>query len=165
MSFGLPPDSAETAPCQHDGRSLPACRRPATTNQHTTAADKLRLNAGIDSLDRRTTRARTTLHLAAAFKRALGDRYSEAMRPLVEAAAMAAAIAADLQARMLAGDPSVSINDTIRAVNAARCARLDLALPGEPDKPPVKRPQDVLAEHLAERRAAMAAGVLSQAPL
>jgi hypothetical protein len=74
------------------------------------------------------------------------------MKPLVELAAMAAAIAADLQARLLARDPSVSINDTIRAVNAARCARLDLGLPIEPVEPTPSAPslQDVLAEIAAE---------------
>ena len=73
--------------------------------------DRLRT---LGSLDGRTTGARTAQHLAAAFKRALGDRYSPAMKPLIESAAMAAAIAADLQARScLAGDASVSVNDVV----------------------------------------------------
>jgi hypothetical protein len=82
-----------------------------------------------------------------AFERALGVRYSPAMKPLVEAAACAAAIAADLQTRMIAGDAGVNINDVVRAVNTARLLRLDLDLPAEPDKP--KPPS--LAEYLAAK--------------
>jgi hypothetical protein len=68
---------------------------------------------------------------------------------MVEAAAMLAAIAEDAQARRLAGDPGVTINDVVRADGAARRAVRDLALPDERAEPPAK----TLAEHLAEKRA------------
>jgi hypothetical protein len=99
------------------------------------------------NLDGRTRSARTAQHLVAAFRRALGARYSPAMKPLVEAAAMAASIAADMQTRMIAGDASVSVNDVVRAVNTARLLRLDLDLAAEPDKP--KPPS--LAEYVAAK--------------
>jgi len=111
------------------------------------------------NLDGRTRSARTAQHLVAAFRRALGARYSPAMKALIEAAAMAASIAADMQTRMIAGDASVSVNDVVRAVNTTRLLRLDLDLPAEPDKP--KPPS--LAEHLAQR-AAEAARKRSEVP-
>jgi hypothetical protein len=110
------------------------------------------------NLDSRTRSARTARHMVEAFKRALGARYSPALKPLVEAAACAAAIAANLQTRMIAGDASVSVNDVVRAVNTARLLRLDLDLPAE-DKP--KPPS--LADHLAQR-AAEAARKRSEVP-
>jgi hypothetical protein len=142
----MPPDSAE----------MQADRAPSARPK-----DRLRT---LGSLDGRTTGARTAQHLAAAFKRALGDRYSPAMKPLIESAAMAAAIAADLQARMLAGDASVSVNDVVRAVNTARLLRLDLDLPAQPEKPKPKRHADVVAAILAGRPAPGGQDALHAAP-
>jgi hypothetical protein len=82
------------------------------------------------NLDNRTRSARTAHHMVEAFERALGARYSPTMKPLVEAAACAAAIAADLQTRMIAGDASVSVNDVVRAVNSrSRCGVVRSAAP------------------------------------
>ena len=126
---------ASASPRARKWRQIPLSCRPVVLTKASGSAlgaanrSKLRLLT-LDGLDQRTRGARTAAHMVEAFKRALGARYSPALKPMVEAAAMAAAIAADLQARMLAGDTTVTINDCVRAVNTARCARRDLALPG-----------------------------------
>jgi hypothetical protein len=131
----LPPDTAhlQAGPYSKRGRLRDAA--------------KVRLLT-LANLDNRTRSARTAHQMVEAFERALGARYSRAMKPLVEAAACAAAIAADLQTRMIAGDASISVNDVVRAVNTARLLRLDLGLPVEPDKPKPTH-ADVVAAILA----------------
>lgn len=104
---------------------------------------KLRLRT-LRDLDHRTAAAKRAASLASAFESELGE-LTPAQRIRVETAAMLSAIAEDAQARRLAGDPTVNLDDLVRAVSAARRAVRDLGF--RPNKPSVP----TLAEHLAHR--------------
>lgn len=95
------------------------------------------------SLDQRTTAARRAGALAKTFETELGE-LTPAQRVRVETAAMLSALAEDCTARRLAGDDSISLDDLVRAVSAARRAVRDLGIrPGK-----VLTPGPTLAEYL-----------------
>ena len=91
-----------------------------------TRAGKLRLMT-LDHLDARTAAARRAIALAEAFAAELGD-LTPMQRIRVETAAALSAIAEDAQTRRLAGDASITLDDLVRAVSAARRAVRDLGI-------------------------------------
>jgi hypothetical protein len=110
-------------------------------------------------LDGRTVGARRARELAQSFEAELGGTVTSAQRAAIERAATLMALAEDAQARRLAGDPSVSLEDLVRIDNAAMRAVRQLGIkpgakPAAPSSP---------AEYLA-RRAAERAGKASSAP-
>lgn len=111
----------------------------------TTSNNRLRTFA---SLDGRTVAARRAAELAQALAAELGTDISGVMRTRIEGAAALTAIAEDAQARRLAGDLSVSLDDIVRATSAARRAVRDLG-PNK-SRQPRRRP---LADYLADEEA------------
>jgi hypothetical protein len=87
---------------------------------------KVRLKT-LGDLDGRTHAARRAAALAEMFSAELGQ-LTPAQQIAVQNAAALAAIAEDAQARRLAGDPTISLDDLVRAVSAARRAVRDLGL-------------------------------------
>ncbi len=77
------------------------------------------------SLDYRSRKGRRVRQLAAAYKQALGGVLSPVQEAGVIRAAMLTAVAEDLQARRLAGEP-IAIDDLVRADSTARRAVRDL---------------------------------------
>jgi hypothetical protein len=75
----------------------------------------------------------------------LGGNITGAQRAAIERAATLTALAEDAQARRLAGDSSVSLEDLVRIDNAAMRAVKQLGLK------PAAAPKPSLAEHLASR--------------
>lgn len=100
-------------------------------------------------LDRRTRASRRAAALAEAFAAELGGEVSEAEQVRVETAAALSVIAEDAQARRLAGDQSVSLDDLVRAASAARRAVRDLGI----DHRKPRNQGASLAEYLAARNA------------
>jgi hypothetical protein len=100
-------------------------------------------------LDRRTRAARRAAALAEAFAVEIGGQITDSLRIRVETAAALSVIAEDAQTRRLAGDPSVSLDDLVRAVSAARRALRDIGI-----KPNAKREQLglTLAEYVASKK-------------
>jgi hypothetical protein len=88
---------------------------------------KLRLRT-LGHLDGRTTAARRAGALVATFEAELGGELTGAQRLAVHNAAALTAIAEDAQARRLAGDTSITLDDLVRATSAARRAVRDLGL-------------------------------------
>jgi hypothetical protein len=82
----------------------------------------------LDQLDRRTRASRRARSLAAAFRRALGGELTDAQKLAVQNAAALVAISEDAQARRLAGDPAVTLDDLERTTRMARAAVRDLGL-------------------------------------
>lgn len=102
----------------------------------------------LTALDGRTVAARRAAALTETFAAEFGAELTPAQRIRVETAAALSAIAEDAQTRRLAGDASITLDDLVRAVSAARRAVRDLGL----DR---KRPPSgpTLSEYLASRRA------------
>lgn len=100
-------------------------------------------------LDRRTRASRRAAALAEAFAAEIGGQISESLRIRIETAAALSVIAGDAQTRRLAGDSSVSLDDLVRAVSAARRALRDIGI-----RPYAKRDQlgPTLAEYIASKR-------------
>jgi len=100
-------------------------------------------------LDRRTRASRRAAVLAQAFAAEIGGQITDSLRIRIETAAALSVIAEDAQTRRLAGDSSVSLDDLVRAVSAARRALRDIGI-----KPNAKREQlgPTLAEYIASKR-------------
>jgi hypothetical protein len=100
-------------------------------------------------LDRRTRASRRAAALAEAFAAEIGGRITDSLRIRIETAAALSVIAEDAQTRRLAGDSSISLDDLVRAVSAARRALRDIGI-----KPNTKRDQlgPTLAEYVASKR-------------
>jgi hypothetical protein len=73
----------------------------------------------LEGLDGRTVAARRAAQLAKGFEAELGGTLTATQRLAVEQASALAAIAEDAQARRLAGDMAISLEDLVRATNAA----------------------------------------------
>jgi hypothetical protein len=97
------------------------------------AAGKVRLRT-LRTLDGRTIAAKRAAALAETFAAELGQ-LTPAQRVRVETAAMLSAIAEDAQTRRLAGDDTITLDDLVRAVSAARRAVRDLGLHDRKHKP------------------------------
>jgi hypothetical protein len=94
----------------------------------------------LEGLDGRTIAARRAAQLAKGFEAELGGTLSATQRLAVEQASALAAIAEDAQARRLAGDMTVSLEDLVRATNAATRAVKALNIkPAAPASPPSLR--------------------------
>jgi hypothetical protein len=100
-------------------------------------------------LDRRTRASRRAALLADAFAAEIGGQITDSLRIRIETAAALSVIAEDAQTRRLAGDSSVSLDDLVRAVSAARRALRDIGI-----RPNTKREQlgPTLAEYIASKR-------------
>src|SRR5262249_4284809 len=100
-------------------------------------------------LDRRTRASRRAAALAEAFAAEIGGQLTDSLRIRIESAAALSVIAEDVQTRRLAGDSSVSLDDLVRAVSAARRALRDIGI-----RPNAKREQlgPTLAEYIASKR-------------
>ena len=100
-------------------------------------------------LDRRTRASRRAAALAEAFAAEIGGQITYSLRIRIETAAALSVIAEDAQTRRLAGDSSISLDDLVRAVSAARRALRDIGI-----KPNTKRDQlgPTLAEYVASKR-------------
>jgi len=91
----------------------------------------------LGSLDGRTVGARRARELALAFDAELGGNVTGALRAAIERAATLTALAEDAQARRLAGDLSVTLEDLVRIDNAAMRAVKQLGIkPAAAPKPP-----------------------------
>jgi hypothetical protein len=73
----------------------------------------------IDSLDGRTIAARRARELANGFATELGGTITASHRLAIERAAALVSLAEDAQARRLAGEPGISLEDVVRVDNAA----------------------------------------------
>jgi hypothetical protein len=106
-------------------------------------------------LDRRTRASRRAAALAEAFAAEIGGSITDSLRIRIETAAALSVIAEDAQTRRLAGDSSVSLDDLVRAVSAARRALRDIGI-----RPPAKREQlgPTLAQYIASKRNSSGAG-------
>jgi hypothetical protein len=101
----------------------------------------------LEGLDGRTIAARRAAQLAKGFEAELGGTLSATQRLAVEQASALAAIAEDAQARRLAGDMTISLEDLVRATNAAtRAVRALNIQPAAAPTPPASP-----AEYLASR--------------
>jgi hypothetical protein len=105
----------------------------------------------IDDLDQRTKGAKRVAELIDTF----GAELTKAGRALgpteiasIRNAALLTALAEDAQARRLAGDFSVSLEDIVRTTNAARRAVKELGIKRAPTTPPPS-----LREYVASRSA------------
>jgi hypothetical protein len=100
-------------------------------------------------LDRRTRASRRAAALAEGFAAEIGGQITDSLRIRIETAAALSVIAEDAQTRRLAGDSSISLDDLVRAVSAARRALRDIGI-----KPNTKRDQlgPTLAEYVASKR-------------
>lgn len=115
------------------------------------------------SLDQRTTAARRAGALAKTFETELGE-LTPAQRVRVETAAMLSALAEDCTARRLAGDDSISLDDLVRAVSAARRAVRDLGIKPSKSPAPGATLGDLLRADLEEQRREAAAKASATAP-
>jgi hypothetical protein len=111
-------------------------------------ASKTRLLT-LGHLDRRTRASRRAAALAEAFAAELGGQITDSLRIRIETAAALSVIAEDAQTRRLVGDSSISLDDLVRAVSAARRALRDIGI-----RPNVKREQlgPTLAQYIASKR-------------
>jgi hypothetical protein len=103
----------------------------------------------LDALDGRTNAAKRATALAEAFRAELGD-LTPMQRIRVETAAALSAIAEDAQTRRLAGDTSVTLDDLVRAVSAARRAVRDLGIDDRKHEPPTRTFAELAAQAQAE---------------
>jgi hypothetical protein len=105
-------------------------------------------------LDRRTRASRRAAGLAEAFAAEIGGQITDSLRIRVETAAALSVIAEDAQTRRLTGDSSISLDDLVRAVSAARRALRDIGI-----RPNAKREQlgPTLAEYIASKRSSAGA--------
>jgi hypothetical protein len=106
-------------------------------------------------LDRRTRASRRAAVLAQALAAEIGCPITDSLRIRIETAAALSVIAEDAQTRRLAGDSSVSLDDLVRAVSAARRALRDIGI-----RPNPKHEQlgPTLAEYIASKRSSSGAG-------
>ena len=106
-------------------------------------------------LDRRTCASRRAAALAEAFAAEIGGQITHSLRICIETAAALSVIAEDAQTRRLAGDSSVSLDEVVRAVSAARRALRDIGI-----RPNAKPEQlgPTLAEYIASKRTSAGAG-------
>src|SRR5262249_45133274 len=86
---------------------------------HADTASKARILT-LGHLDRRTRASRRAAALAVAFAAEIGSEITDSLRVRIETAAALCVIAEDAQTRRLGGDSSVSLDDLVRAVSAAR---------------------------------------------
>jgi hypothetical protein len=100
-------------------------------------------------LDRRTRASRRAATLAEAFAAEIGGQITDSLRIRIETAAALSVIAEDAQTRRLAGESSISLDDLVRAVSAARRALRHIGI-----RPNAKREQlgPTLAEYIASKR-------------
>ena len=103
----------------------------------------------LSHLDRRTRASRRAALLARAFAAEIGGQITDSLRIRIETAAALSVIAEDAQTRRLGGDSSVSLDDLVRAVSAARRALRDIGI-----RPHAKREQlgPTLADYIASKR-------------
>jgi hypothetical protein len=73
----------------------------------------------LDGMDGRTVAARRARELARGFEAELGGTLTPTQRIAIERAAALTAIAEDAQARRLAGDLAISLEDVVRTTNAS----------------------------------------------
>jgi hypothetical protein len=118
-----------------------------------TSAPKARLLT-LRHLDGRTAAVRKVRGILRTLQAELGHKPSNVQRAAMERAAAMMAIAEDARARILAGDPSVSMTDVTRADNCARRAMRDLVAVGRKRRKP--KPDLAFERLLAERRASRA---------
>jgi hypothetical protein len=118
--------------------------------KYVTRAGKVRLMT-LDHLDRRTAAAERAIALAEAFAAELGD-LTPMQRIRVETAAALSAIAEDAQTRRLAGDSSITLDDLVRAVSAARRAVRDLGIDDRKHEPPGPTLGDILRQGIDRQR-------------
>jgi len=106
-------------------------------------------------LDRRTRALRRAALLADAFATEIGGHITDSLRIRIETAAALSVIAEDAQTRRLAGDSSVSLDDLVRSVSAARRALRDLGI-----RPHAKAEQlgPTLVEYIASKRSSSGVG-------
>ena len=116
-------------------------------------ARKVRLKT-LAHLDRRTVAARRAAALAKTFAAEFGGKVTGSQRVRIECAAALSAIAEDAQTRRLAGDPTITLDDLVRATSAARRAVKDLGIKSTTSAPA----GPTLAEYLASKKAPAAAG-------
>src|SRR5260221_2595517 len=116
-------EAAEMKPTSARVRS----RNSVRDNEQRRARRKTRLRT-VAELDGRTTAARRAGTLVATFEAALGGELTAALRLAVHNAAALSAIAEDAQAKRLAGDTSITLDDLVRATSAARRAVRDLGI-------------------------------------
>jgi hypothetical protein len=107
-------------------------------------------------LDRRTRGGKRARKLAAELARGFGAGITEMQRRACEQAGMLAALAEDLAARRLAGQP-VSFDELLRAEGVAKRA-IRAVLEECPEKPPTPRfsPMKAVREAEATRKATQA---------
>jgi hypothetical protein len=102
----------------------------------------------LDAMDGRTIAARRARELARGFVAELGGSLTVSRRLAVERAAALTAIAEDCQARRLKGDTNISLEDLVRATNAATRAVKALNI-----KPPAPASPPSLRAYMASRAA------------
>jgi hypothetical protein len=96
-----------------------------------TRSGKVRLLT-LSHLDGRTNAARRAAALAKTFAAEFGGKVTAAQLVRIECAAMLSAVAEDAGTRRLAGDPTITLDDLVRATSAARRSVRDLNLPKTP---------------------------------
>jgi hypothetical protein len=116
------------------------------------AGGKVRLKT-LRALDGRTIAAKRAAALAETFAAELGQ-LTPAQRVRVETAAALSAISEDAQTRRLAGDDSITLDDLVRAVSAARRAVRDLGIKSGNAEPAPVPLRDRLAAEAAVAEAA-----------
>jgi hypothetical protein len=121
---------------QLDATEMPARRAPRVRG-------KMRLRT-LGSLDGRTVAARRAREIADGFAADLGVTINVTVRMAIERAAAMLAIAEDAQARRLAGDLSITLEDLTRLDNAAGRAVRALGI-----KPRTEHKPQTLREYLA----------------
>src|SRR5262245_43679823 len=112
---------------QADTTELGAGSEAGAVGKPRRLAGKRRL-VTLDHLDHRTRASRRARALAATFRRALGGDLTDPQKLAVQSAAALMAISEDAQARRLAGDPAVTLDDLERTARMARAAVRDLGL-------------------------------------
>jgi hypothetical protein len=142
---------------QRDGNEMLANNAEVPAESPPVARGKVRLLT-LEAMDGRTVAARRARELARGFEAELGRTLSSTQRLAVERAAALVAIAEDAQARRLAGDPAVSLEDLVRVDNAAQRAvrQLGIKAPGVAAPAPLSP-----AAYLAGRAGASEASVAS----
>src|SRR5262249_18782996 len=108
----------------------------------------------LSHLDRRTRASRRAAALGESFAAEIGGQITDSLRIRIETAAALSVIAEDAQTRRLSGDSSISLDDLVRAVSAARRALRDIGI-----GPHAKSEQlgPTLAEYIASKRSSSGA--------
>jgi hypothetical protein len=126
----------------------------AQRREHRLKQRRLRAQKRERRLDNRVVAAKRTKELVAEFENALLAEHGSIttdQRIAVERAAAFVIIAEDAKARVLAGDPTISLRDLVRVENTATRAVRQLGIkPGTPAQDAGARPR-TLREYLAQR--------------